>query len=204
AILDRCPNGIDSEGWSQDITAQSNVRGRHAQLAPALCAMLYPSADLPVTAEQECRPGRIAGLQILSHERGGIDLLRGSRGRSHFHSRHIEAEAPTESDQGLHIPSALVAEAKVFTGYHMLQRQSFGQHVACECLGGKSGELFIEAQDPEHVEPKRLEKLRLYPKGGQPKGWQVRRKKSTRMWLEGDHSPGGTCLFCELLGLFQE
>src|SRR5690606_23743243 len=120
AILDRCPNGIDSEGWSQDITAQSNVRGRHAQLAPALCAMLYPSADLPVTSEQECRPGRIAGLQILSHERGGIDLLRGSRGRGHFHSRHIEAEAPTESDQGLHIPSALVAEAKVFTGYHML------------------------------------------------------------------------------------
>src|SRR5262249_12545230 len=145
---------IDPEGRAQILAERQVGRGKPERTA-ALVAMLDPALDLPGPAELLGGGRRTPGPEMLADPGRGENLT--PRAGDRLDGGHGEAARPAELGEQRGVAAPALAEDEVVADHDVGDLDALAQHLDDEGLGALAGELGIEMQHQEVVDPDRLE-----------------------------------------------
>jgi hypothetical protein len=130
AAVEGGTHGIDAVGRQQHV-AQLDVRRRKTEVSSQGLPLLDPPLHLEVlevAAEQECRAGRIALLQVLADEGRGIGIPAGPADA--LDNADVESPRPSQLPEQLDVALALVAEPEVVADHHVPHTEPLAQELS--------------------------------------------------------------------------
>ena len=170
-----------------EILPHVEVRGRKAEQAAVLVAMLHPSAHGEGAGEQPRRGGAVARLQRFADAARRNDFLGVIDGRDHFGEK---AEAARMVGERHDIAAAALAEDEVGAGDDAGGAVAIEQQPGDELLGRRARECGVERQDKHRVGPRFGEQLLPLIERRQAKGRDVGLEEAHRMRVEGRDDRG--------------
>ena len=165
-------------------SVETEVRGREAELTPALVAVDHLAGNEPGKAEQHRRVVQASRGQRVAdrtgRDRAPVELER---------SDHVDGKAELAALRRKEIrrAGAVLAEMKVEADHGPADAEPPDQNIADELIRGQARQSCVKGQDDRTIEPGRGEQPQLGVLVGQAKQRLAGMEEGPRMRLEGQH-----------------